>query len=156
MTISSTARWLCFSAALGLAGAPACADSFASSASEGISASVGSVSDSFGASSDSSSKKDKKAAAGDYQVIEVALVEQRPGSVRLKLQPLADATEDRAVFLYLPQQAFDAHQIAVGQTVSARTRPYGMEFAKADTGRAFFLVLEDAWYRELQSRQVRL
>jgi hypothetical protein len=142
--------------ALGTAAVPAQASSTAaSSASEGGSASVGSVSTSFEKSSDSSSKKDK-VAAGDYKVVDVAAVAERPGTVRLKLQPVADVNEDSAFFLYLPEQALAQSPVAVGQTVAARTRPYGVEFAKADTGRAFFLVLHDAWYRELQSNAVTL
>ena len=127
----------------------------ASSASEGGSASVGSVSDSFEKSSDSSSKKEKTA-AGDYKVIEVAAVAERPGTLRMKLQPVADASDDKAFFLYLPAQALAQSPVEAGQVVSARERAYGMEFAKADTGRAFFLVLHDDWYRELQSKAVVL
>lgn len=127
----------------------------ASSASEGGSASVGSVSDSFEKSSDSSSKKEKTA-AGDYKVIEVAAMAERPGMLRMKLQLVADSSEDKAFFLYLPAQALAQTPVEAGQVVSARERAYGMEFAKADTGRAFFLVLHDEWYRELQSKAVVL
>ncbi|MEO8151798.1 MAG: hypothetical protein ABI605_01925 [Rhizobacter sp.] len=127
----------------------------ASSASEGGSASVGSVSDSFEKSSDSSSTKNKTA-AGDYKVIDVAAVAERPGTLRMKLQPVADSNEDNAFFLYLPEKALAQSPIAAGQIVSARDRPYGVEFAKADTGKAFFLVLQDDWYRELQSNAVTL
>ncbi|MBC7957238.1 MAG: hypothetical protein H7Y33_15365 [Cytophagales bacterium] len=142
--------------ALGTVTVPAqSASTAASSASEGASASVGSVSTSFEKSSDSSSKKDK-VAAGDYKVIDVAGMPERPGTLRLKLQPVADANEDNAFFLYLPEQALAQNPLAVGQTVAARTRPYGVEFAKADTGRAFFLVLHDDWHRELQSNAVTL
>jgi hypothetical protein len=141
---------------LGTAALPALASSTAaSSASDGASASVGSVSTSFEKSSDSSSKKDK-VAEGDYKLIEVAAVAERPGTVRLKLQPLADANEDNAFFLYMPEQTLAQSPLAAGQTVSARNRPYGIEFAKADTGKAFFLVLSDDWYRELQSNAVTL
>lgn len=142
--------------ALGAAASPAAASSTAaSSASEGGSASVGSVSTSFEKSSDSSSKKEKTA-AGDYKVIEVAALAERPGMLRMKLQPVADSGEDKAFFLYLPEQALAQNPVAAGQVVSARERAYGMEFARADTGRAFFLVLHDAWYRELQSKAVVL
>ncbi len=142
--------------ALGVAAAPAhAASTAASSASEGASASVGSVSDSFEKSSDSSSKKDK-VAAGDYKVIEVAEMAERPGTLRMKLQPLAEANADNAFFLYLPAKALEQTTITAGQTVAARERAYGVEFAQADTGKAFFLVLHDAWYRELQSNAVVL
>jgi len=142
--------------ALGAVALPAGASSTAaSSASEGGSASVGSVSTSIEKSSDSSSKKEKTA-AGDYKVIEVAAVAERPGTLRMKLQPVADASEDKAFFLYVPEQALAQSPVAAGQVVSARERAYGMEFARADTGRAFFLVLHDDWYRELLSKAVVL
>ncbi len=151
----------CLALALGAAASPAmAASSTASSASEGVSASVGSVSTSFETSSDSSSKKDKTA-SGDYKVIEVAEVAERPGTLRMKLQPVAttnapNADADNSFVLYLPAQAVAQSQVAAGQIVAARQRPYGVEFAKGDTGRAFFLVLHDAWYRELQSNAVVL
>ena len=146
-----------FTIALGSAALPAlAASSAASSASEGASASVGSVSTSFEKSSDSSSKKDKTA-AGDYKVIEVAEVAERPGTLRMKLQPVAQTDDqDNSFFLYVPAQALAQNQVAAGQIVAARQRPYGVEFAKGDTGRAFFLVLHDAWHRELQSTAVVL
>ena len=143
--------------ALGAAAVPAlAASSAASSASEGASASVGSVSTSFETSSDSSSKKDKTA-SGDYKVIEVAAVAERPGTLRMKLQPVAQADDaDNSFYLYVPAQTLVQSQVAAGQIVAARQRPYGVEFAKGDTGRAFFLVLHDAWHRELQSTAVVL
>ncbi|MBC7995514.1 MAG: hypothetical protein H7Z15_19970 [Rhizobacter sp.] len=146
-----------FTIALGSAALPALgASSAASSASEGASASVGSVSTSFETSSDSSSKKDKTA-SGDYKVIEVAEVAERPGTLRMKLQPVAQAEDaDNSFFLYVPAQTLAQSQVAAGQIVAARQRPYGVEFAKGDTGKAFFLVLHDAWHRELQSNAVVL
>jgi hypothetical protein len=149
-------RLVSLAVVLGTAALPVqAASTAASSASEGASASVGSVSTSFETSSDSSSKKDK-VAAGDYKVIEVAALAERPGMLRMKLQPVADATDSNAFFLYLPEQVLAQSPVAAGQVVAARTRAYGMEFAKAETGKAFFLVLEDAWYRELQSNAVVL
>jgi hypothetical protein len=130
----------------------------ASSASEGASASVGSVSTSFETSSDASSKKEKTA-AGDYKLIDVADVAERPGTLRLTLQPVAAAATAKAddnFILYVPAQVVAQNTVATGQVVSARPRAYGVEFAKADTGRAFFLVLHDEWHRELQSNAVTL
>jgi len=155
MKLSPT-RLACLATLLGATALPALASSMAaSSASEGGSASVGSLSDSIEGSSNSSSKKDK-VAEGDYKVIEVAAVAERPGTMRLKLQPVADTREETAFFLYLPEKALAQNPVAAGQTVAARARPYGTEFAKADTGKAFFLVLSDDWYRELQSNAVTL
>ncbi|HET7795400.1 MAG TPA: hypothetical protein VFL64_18590 [Rhizobacter sp.] len=142
--------------ALAAAGLSAHAASSASSASsEGSSASSGSVSDSIEGSSNSSSKKDK-VAAGDYKVIEVAEVAERPGVLRMTLQPVAEGTDAERFNLYLPAAALAQAPVVAGQIVSARTRPYGYEFAQADTGRPFYLVLHDAWVRELQSNAVAL
>lgn len=129
-----------------------------STASSASSDSIGSSSDSVRKSSDSSSKGGD-VAEGDYKVIEVAAVAERAGMVRMKLQAVAapaDAQEDGEFYLYLPQQAFDSSRLTTGQVVAARHRDYGVEFANADTRRAFFLVLHDAWYRELQSNPVVL
>jgi hypothetical protein len=143
---------------LGSAALPVLASSTAaSSASEGASASVGSVSTSFETSSDSS-KKDKTA-AGDYKLIDVAEVAERPGTLRLTLQPVTAAAEAKAgdnFILYVPAQVVVQNAVATGQVVSAKPRAYGVEFAKAETGRAFFLVLNDEWHRELQSNAVTL
>ncbi|MBL0729206.1 hypothetical protein JI745_15930 [Piscinibacter sp. HJYY11] len=149
----ATALALC----LGSAALPAFASSTAaSSASEGVSASVGSVSTSFEKSSDASSKKDKTA-AGDYKVTDVAAVAERPGTVRLTLAPVAaDAKADDSFYLYVPEQVVARDPVAAGQVITAKPRAYGVEFAKADTGRAFFLVMHDAWHRELQSNAVTL
>lgn len=143
--------------ALGCTTLPALASSTAaSSASEGVSASVGSVSTSFEKSSDASSKGEKTA-AGDYKVIEVAEVAERPGTVRLKLEPVAaTAKADDGFYLYVPAQVAALDPVAAGQVITAKPRTYGVEFARAETGRAFFLVLHDAVYRELQSNPVTL
>ena len=56
--------------------------------------------------------------------------------------------------LTLPQQALAARAINVGDEVQATPEPYGIAFAHADTGQAFYLVLDDAWHRELAARVV--
>ncbi len=140
----------------GVATVPALAGSSASSASsEGGSASVGSLSTSIQKSSNSSSKG-TDVAAGEYTVIEVAAAPDRPGTVRVTLQAVADSSADGEFFLYLPQAAADQGQLAAGQIVTASPRPYGLEFAKGEPRLAFFLVLGDDWYRELQTRVVTL
>lgn len=134
---------------------PAFAESSVSSAaSDSASTSVGSSSTSIGKSSDSSSGKNDKVAAGDYQIIEVADAPARPGTVRLKLQ--GTRPTEGEFFLYMPQQAFDESRLATGHVVTAKPRPYGMEFARSQTREAFFLVLEDEWFRELNTRVVTL
>lgn len=149
-------RFLAPVAALALAAAtlPAlAASSAASSASDSLSTSVGSVSESFQGSSESSNRPNRTA-DGDYKVIQVAAADERPGKLRVTLQPAAGTGE--AFELYLPQKAADAGGVAVGQVVSARNRDYGVEFARADNRQPFYLVLEDAWYQELASNPVTL
>lgn len=141
-------RQALFITALTLFTAAAQAESFASSAAGAGSASLGSVSDSLKASSGSSSGGEKRA-EGRYRVTEVARAEA--GKLRLTL-----AREGTApVELTLPQQALAARAVHVGDEVQATPQPYGVAFAHADTGTAFFLVLEDAWHRELAARVVK-
>jgi hypothetical protein len=145
--------------ALAAAGGPALAASSASSASsDSASTSVNSLSDSFGKSSDSSSGGKEKT-AGDYRVIEVADAPARPGMLRMRLLALPAGAAEGAggeFFLYVPQQAVAEGGVAAGQVVTARERPYGLEFARADTQRAFILLLTDDWLRELRTQAVTL
>ncbi len=134
---------------------PALAESIASSASSAGSASVGSLSDSITGSSRSSSGE-TKVAAGDYRVIDVAERADRPGMLQLRLQATARDDEAGALWLTLPRQALAARGLAAGDLVHARQRPYGLEFAHAPAGEAFFLVLADDWHRELAPRPVTL
>lgn len=136
-------------ASLALATAAAQADSFVSSAAGAGSASLGSVSDSFKTSSGSSSGGDRRA-EGRYRVTEVAQADEA-GKLRLKL--VRDGVEP--VELTLPQQALAARGVDVGDEVQATQQPYGIAFAHADTGQAFYLVLDDAWHRELAARVVQ-
>jgi len=150
---------------------PAFADSFASSAiSNSFSASVGSISTSFNASSDASSPG-RPVKQGEYRVQEIVVAAGREGYLRLTLRAekpaAAGATEttevaaaDDTYQLYLPLATVARAAIATGQLISARARPYGLELAKvaADGGsrEAFFLVVDDERYRELQTRPVTL
>jgi hypothetical protein len=138
--------------ALSLAAASVQAASFASSAAGAGSASSGSVSDSFKASSGSSAGDDRRA-EGRYRVTEVAQAE--PGKLRLTLTREGAHDANDTVELTLPQQALAARAVAVGDEVQATPQPYGIAFAHADTGQAFYLVLEDAWARELAAHVVQ-
>ncbi|HEY1132580.1 MAG TPA: hypothetical protein VGF12_24445 [Roseateles sp.] len=122
------------------------ATSFASSAAEAGSSASGSVSDSFRASSGSSGGEHR--AEGRYRVTDVA----RADAGKLRLTLARDGAAP--VELTLPEQALAARTVNVGDEVQATPQPYGVAFAHADTGRAFFLVLEDAWHRELAARAV--
>ncbi len=139
---------------LGIVAALPCgAESFASSASSAGSASVGSLSDSI---RDSSGSSTHKVAEGDYRIIDVAAAE-RPDTLQLKMQHVAHAGDDGAViYLDVPRAALGDRAAAPGDIVGVRQRPYGYEFAWADTGVAFFLVLAADWQRDLETRPVQL
>lgn len=159
MTLPSALRLACLAGALGFA-LQAHADSFVSSASSAGSASSGSVSDSFGASSNSSNR-DRKVADGNYRILQIAQAPNRAGIARITLQADQPGQPDQAqqsqqLVLDLPQATFDQQQLAQGDLVQARNRVYGVEFARADTRAAFYLVLADEWYGELASRPVSL
>ena len=137
------------------------ASSAASSASDSASTSVGSASTSIQKSSNSSSKA-TGVAAGRYRITDVALAGERPDHWRITLRGVpvdaageAEPAGDELVLL-LPRQAAERGRLARGEDVVARTRPYGVEFGRADSGEAFFLVLHDEWHRELPSHPVTL
>lgn len=137
--------------------APAFADILASSASSASSASVGSLSDSISGSSNSSGGNNKPVAAGTYRIEETAGLAQRPGLVRVKLEGVGSDTADASFYLDLPQATFDAQGLAAGDRLEVSQRAYGLAFARAEAPReAFFLVLADAWYRELDARALKL
>jgi hypothetical protein len=138
---------LCLALAL-----PALAESStASSVSDSASSATSSASDSFEGSSKSSSGE-KKVAAGEYQVVRLAVLADKPGMLRAQLRNEAGAE----FALLLPARAAERGHLAEGGAVNVIERPYGYEFASADTREAFFLVLEDDWHRELRSKPVTL
>jgi type IV secretory pathway TrbL component len=153
MTSRTILRGAILAAALGAA-IPSHADSFTSSASSAGSASSGSVSDSLqGSSNSSSGDKDKRRADGNYQIIDIEQTPGRAGSTRIAMQ--AGDPQQRIV-LDLPRAVFDKQGLGRGDLVHAQNRSYGIEFARADTREPFFLVLEDALYKELAARKVTL
>ncbi|RYF04857.1 MAG: hypothetical protein EOO78_03075 [Oxalobacteraceae bacterium] len=152
MTISLISRTMCAATLVAACAVPARADSVASSASSAGSASSGSVSDSIGGSSNSSNN-DKRVAAGQYRVIDVAQTPGKDGSTRMTLQAL---TGVQAFQLDVPDRALAERRVVNGELVQVNVRTYGYEFAHADTQRPFFLALQDDWYQELGSRQVTI
>jgi hypothetical protein len=138
---------------LALCAATARAESLASSASTTASLAGSSASTSLETSSASSSKG-KTAAAGDYRIEAVTVAADRPGMVRLALQPMTDNGKQSAFVLVLPQRTATQEGLVRGDTVSVRERAYGFEFARADTRQAFYLVLADDWLHELDARPV--
>jgi hypothetical protein len=150
---------------------PAWAESASSAGLSGsASASVGSASDSLGRSSAGSSRQGGHARAeGDYRIVEVAALAERPGMARLSLHPVASAdagqgladprdtpSPDGAFDLVLPLRVVRQALLEPGRVVTARPRPYGLEFAQGEPRQAFFLVLDDDWMRELAPKAVPL
>jgi len=143
------------------------ASSTASSASSAGSASVGSVSDSLRSSSQSSAGP-RQMAAGDYRVVAMADVQDRPGELRLTLQAQASDTSSTQTVpvtatgsqvnaqweLRLPKVLAEREGLAPGRLLRATPQPYGVSFALSDQPRPFFLVLADEWQRELPARPV--
>lgn len=158
MTVSLFPRAACLALLAGACAlssiAPARADSVASSASSAGSASSASISDSIGDSSNSSNHE-RRVAAGDYRVIEVAQAPAKPDTVRMTLRAVA-AGPAREFTLDVPNRALAQRAVQAGELVRVNERAYGYEFAYADTQRPFFLALQDDWYRELGSRKVAI
>lgn len=157
MTISVRlfSRILCLAAFSAACAIPAqAASTAASSAGSAGSASSGSVSDSIGASSNSSGG-DERVAAGQYQVIGIAQAPAKADTTRMTLRATATGAV-REFHLDVPNRALAARRVATGHLVQVNERVYGYEFAHADTNAAFFLALQDAWYRELGSKKVAI
>ncbi len=131
------------------------ASSAGSSASSAGSASLRGSSDSIRGSSDSS-RDDPKVAEGEYRVTRIDRIEPtdgHPPMLRLAMQ--AETPREASGFtLDVPQRALADAPIAQGDLVRARHRAYGIEFARADTGHAFFLVLANAWSKDMQTQRV--
>lgn len=153
MQHSFTARFIPAAAlTLSLVALPAWADS-TSSASSASSTSIGSSSASSEKSSNSSSTKDR-VAQGQYTIVEMTELAEQTDMVRLRMQAVAGTAE---VLLLLPRAATERAQLAAGDRVSAEHRPYGLALATVDatTGTVpFFLILDDDWFRELESRPI--
>lgn len=148
----SAALALVASAALG---PTAHADSSASLASDSASDSVGSLSTSLQQSSGSSSHGGGLA-QGEYRIVEIAALAGQPGMTQLQLQALARPGSEGRFALALPSTTATRARLAAGQVLSVRERDYGLALARADEAQAFFLVLDDAWMRELRSKAVAL
>jgi hypothetical protein len=142
-------------ALLGAFAGSASAGAISASSAAGGSSASSAASESVEGSS-ASSKRAVAALDGPYRVVDVRPVPERPGTVRMTLRPLAAGAAPEDVTLVLPRQALERGGLAQGATVTAHRRPYGVELAHADTRKAFFLVLDDAWTRELRSNPVAL
>jgi hypothetical protein len=133
------------------------ASSVGSSVSDSLTQSSGSVSDSIKGSSHSSSPDDKKQVAGDYKVIDMAAVADKPGFVELHLMRVAAGADGGAeIYLKLPRESAAQGHVATGATVTALQRPYGIEFATTQPRAAFFLALADDVARDTKMAPVAL
>lgn len=146
--------WLALMCAL--SSAPSLAESLGSaalSASSAGSQSIGSLSESVRGSSNSSSRRNE-VAAGEYRIVATAELPAAPNMQRLQLQ--ATGSNSSGFWLDVPRAALARHGLDVGDLIRARLRPYGFEFARADTQEPFFLALADDWMRDLASHPVSL
>lgn len=157
MTLTPLFRAVCLALFAAACTLPAqAASTAASSASSAGSASSGSVSDSIGSSSNSSGD-DRRVAAGQYRVIDVAAAPGKPGTTRMTLHAAAGTAGATGEFtLDVPNRALAQRAVNKGELVQVNARAYGYEFAHADTKQSFFLALEDSWYRELGSQKVAI
>ena len=132
------------------------ASSVGSSISDSLTTSSGSVSDSITGSSHSSSP-DNKQVAGDYKVIALAAIADKPGYVELHLMRVAAGTDAGAeIYLKLPREAVAQGHVDTGAVVTALQRPYGIEFATTQPRAAFFLALADDVVRDMKMAPVTL
>ncbi|MFZ4757629.1 MAG: hypothetical protein ACOYLX_05590 [Burkholderiaceae bacterium] len=129
----------------------ASASSAGSSASSAGSASLRGSSDAISGSSESSKTK-QAVIDGEYRVAGVDATPGKAGTRRLTLVPVEAAPGATGFRLDVPEQALGARP--VGDRIRAQNRPYGVEFARVDVREPFFLVLDDASHRDLQTRVV--
>lgn len=148
-TLRKTTLSLTTAISLTLIAMPALADS-TSSASSAASTSVGSSSTSLETSSNSSTGK-KQVAQGAYTLVDMVALADKPDMLRLRM--LGQGPGQTAEFsLLMPRETAERAQLVAGQTLHALARTYGVAFAASDTASPFFLVLDDAVYREVDSR----
>lgn len=117
------------------------------SISDSITGTVGSISTSVGASSKSSTDV-IKTVEGDYKVTDVAEVTDHPEKMRVALQ--AAGNDREGIYLYLSSKDFAEAQLSPGKVVTALKRPYGVAFAHVNTTKAFVVVLNDTWLKDLR------
>lgn len=120
-----------------------------SSTSASASQSLGSVSDSIQGSSNSSTGR--RVAAGEYRVVEIAALEDRPGLERIQMEG-----EGGRFTLLLPAAVRERAALRSGDRIAVSTPAYGLAFARAGAEEPFFLALDEGWRHEFQRRAVTL
>ena len=124
--------------------------------SEGVSASVGSLSASVQGLSTSSTRADA-ALLGTYRVVELAPQPGRPDLLAMRLERVAEQpAQEAGLRLVLPARAVHAAAIAAGDAVQVRELPQGLEFAHGQPARAFFLALREEGLGDLRTRPLAL
>jgi len=156
--MTSLSRLATIALLAGAFAAPSCfaESSIASLASDSLSRSSASISDSIKGSSHASSP-DNKQVQGNYKMTEVTEMAAHPDLLQLRLQPVAaNAGADGEILLTLPRGAAADGRVALDTVVTAKQRPYGIEFASDRTNAAFFLALADDWARDLKAAPLTL
>ena len=124
------------------------------SISDSVSGTVASISDSLGKSSKSSTNA-VGLTQGDYKVTDIAVAQGRDNQMKIALQaPGEDRSKD--LFLYVPASDYNHSNLAVGQTVTAMPRAYGLAFYQVAVKEPFAVVLADNWIKELHTDIVAL
>lgn len=127
------------------------ASSAGSSASSAGSASVRGSSDAISGSSDSSGGPDQ-VAAGQYRLARIEPADPQRQQVLLRLEPVA-AHHD-GFGLTLPAHLVDEGGLNTGDLIRVGKQDFGLSFTREAAAKPFFLVVNDAWELDLQTRRV--
>lgn len=112
------------------------------SISDGLSASVGSLSNSVSGSSKGVAKV-VNLNEGDYRVVEVADAHDATARVRLTLVPTDENRKDEGFYLFVRADQFAHADVRRDGIVSIKPRPYGVAVFDKGLPEPFALVLND-------------
>lgn len=127
------------------------ASSAGSSASSAGSASVRGSSDAISGSSDSSGGPDQ-VAAGQYRLAAIEALDPQREQVLLRLEPVA--AQRTGFALTLPAHLVDDGALNPGDLIQVGRQEFGLTFSREAAVEPFFLVVNDAWELDLQTRRV--
>nr|WP_315466087.1 hypothetical protein [uncultured Rhodoferax sp.] len=120
---------------------------------EGSRQSIGGLSTSVTTLSNASSTA-TGVAQGDYTLVEVVAMADRPDMVRLALANVDREQSSSDVYVYLPAQTYLDAGLQAGNIITAKQRSYGIELARATDNKTFFLIVDDHVLNELKSTPV--